>query len=46
MVDAKGTGYAAILAQGSESFVWGQIEQKMLIQANAQVQAAQGQPIQ
>jgi hypothetical protein len=45
MIDAKGTGYAAILAQGSDKFVWTQIEGKMLTQANSQVNAAQGRPI-
>jgi hypothetical protein len=46
MIDAKGTGYAAILAQGPGKFVWDQIQQKMLTQADAQVNAAQGRLIQ
>jgi hypothetical protein len=46
MIEAKGTGYAAILANGANSFIWGQVEEKMLKQANAQLQAAQGRPIQ
>jgi hypothetical protein len=46
MIDAKGTGYAAILAQGPGKFVWDQIQQKMLTQADPQVNAAQGRLIQ
>jgi hypothetical protein len=45
MIDAKGTGYAAILAQGSDKFVWTQIQQKMLNQADAQLNAARDRPI-
>jgi hypothetical protein len=45
MIEAKGTGYAAILADGETSFVWRRVEEKMVRQANAQIQAAQGRPI-
>jgi hypothetical protein len=45
MIEAKGTGYAAILAQGADGFIWREVQQKMLNQANAQVQAAQVRPI-
>lgn len=45
MIEAKGTGYARILADGVNSFVWQHVEQKMINHANLQIGAAQGRPI-
>lgn len=40
MIEAKGTGYAKMLANGPDSFPWLGVEQKMLKQADRQLQAA------
>jgi hypothetical protein len=45
MIDAKGTGYLAQLNHGAKTYPWLGIQEKMLKQARAQVQAAQGRSI-
>jgi hypothetical protein len=45
MIEANGPGYWNKLSQREETFVWQRIEQKMLRQANAQVEATQGRSI-
>jgi hypothetical protein len=45
MIDAKGTGYLAQLSHGAMTYPWLGIEEKMRRQARAQIQAAQGRPI-
>ncbi|HZU91312.1 MAG TPA: hypothetical protein VE993_18815 [Stellaceae bacterium] len=45
MIDAKGTGYRDQLNHGAKTHPWLGIQEKILRQAKAQVQAAQGRPI-
>jgi hypothetical protein len=45
MIDAKGTGYLDMLNDGTKSYPWRGVEERMLKQANAQVAAAGGRPI-
>jgi hypothetical protein len=45
MIDAKGDGYLEMLLKGSESMPWIGVQDKLVTQANSQLQAAQGRPI-
>jgi len=45
MIEAKGDGYLEMLLKGSANMPWMGVEYKMLKQANSQLQAAQGRPI-
>jgi len=45
MIEAKGDGYLEMLLNGSDRMPWLGIEAKLVKQANSQLEAAQGRPI-
>jgi hypothetical protein len=45
MIEAKGGGYLEMLQKGSNGMQWLGVQDKLLGQANGQLQAAQGRPI-
>jgi hypothetical protein len=45
MIEAKGDSYLEMLLKGSENMPWRGVQDKLVKQANAQLEAAQGRPI-
>jgi hypothetical protein len=45
MIEAKGDGYLEMLLKGPDRMPWLGVQAKLLKQANAQLQAAQGRPV-
>jgi hypothetical protein len=45
MIEAKGDGYLEMLLKGPDNMPWAGVEAKLLKQADAQIKAAQGRPI-
>lgn len=45
MIEAKGTGYLAMLSKGEETQPWKGVEDGLLRQADSQFEAARGRPI-